>query len=307
MDAQAGISLEIFRHEGEEENSSLLGVAHVLLSAQGESKDAAGDASDVDTSSSSSTSSSDSDDLHTATDDAAAGNAAEDESLLQVQELGSSAEQSTTVSAPPILGSEVAQESAQAQDRTSLQDAGSARSSSDTSTSSSNASTSSDDDQEEAEPACGRQGGSGKLAPSAGSTRWRGHSSRNDAAGLHCISEESVSTERSEGSSADVGNRSEQREFSADVLSFSGDVIGSATLAVREEHPQASAGDVDQQSAAKESLQEDAAEGQGAATEVCVRAETFCHLFRVSAAECRALEEYFRLTRQPVAQRMSWK
>jgi hypothetical protein len=171
---------------------------------------------------------------------------------------------------------------------------------------------SSNDDGDESDVAHARQGGSDKLVPSAGSFRWRGHghSSRNDVAGLRCISEESASTERSGGSSAHAGTRSgidgEQRELSADILSSSGDVIGTVTVVVNKVQPAAAVADRNSRSVAEETLPGSAGEELGAATEVRVCAETFCHLFRVSAAECRALEEYFRLTRQPVAERMSW-
>lgn len=156
-------------------------------------------------------------------------------------------------------------------------------------------------------------------------------SGRFSSAPLQCISEES------EGAGADRGARHEydtQRAVGvvgaglfveADLMNSTDDVcIGKVSLtcsavpgvhandAVTPEHLQESSAVSDKSAKQRDSIASAVTGGEGggngddesAAVQVVVRAESFSHFFRVTAAECREMEEYFRLSRMAVHQRL---
>jgi hypothetical protein len=128
-----------------------------------------------------------------------------------------------------------------------------------------------------------------------------GKSGHYTAAALRCISEESAGTEPSGRSPGDGTQHQDQDKYQVAVgciVSTAGVIIGRAEITtVPAQHApveptQSPAGSPFATSPADESR------------EVRVVAEGYCHLFRASVADCRALEEHFLLSRRPVEQRL---
>jgi hypothetical protein len=114
---------------------------------------------------------------------------------------------------------------------------------------------------------------------------------------LRCISEESAGTEPSGRNPDDGAQHYDQTVHHTTVgciVSSTGVVVGRAEIATTLS-----------QGAPTEARQSQAGSNPSdESREVRVVAEGYCHLFRASMADCRALEEHFLLSRQPVEQRL---